>query len=81
VLEQLGDRGYRAVQLEAGLRAGRIYLAAYAHCLGATGLTFYDEDVSTFLAHGLSPMLSVAVGIDPLGADLSRCRKAHAGRA
>jgi SagB-type dehydrogenase family enzyme len=81
VLARLGDRGYRAAQLDAGLRAGRIYLAAYAHCLGATALTYYDDEVSTFLAPGLSPMLSVAVGIDPSRADLGRRRRARAGRA
>lgn len=34
--------------------------------LGATGLTFYDDDVTEFLAPGtgLSPMLCVAVGVD-----------------
>ena len=65
-LGALGNRGYRAAQLEAGIRAGRVYLGAYAAGLGATGLTFYDDDVSEFLAPGtgLSPMLCVAVGVD-----------------
>ena len=65
-LGALGNRGYRAAQLEAGIRAGRVYLGAYAEGLGATGLTFYDDDVSEFLAPGtgLSPMLCVAVGVD-----------------
>ena len=76
VLERLGDRGYRAAQLEAGLRAGLMYLATYAQCLGATALTFYDDEVTTFLAPGLSPMLSIAIGVDPSRADLSRCRDA-----
>src|SRR5882762_9238305 len=40
ILERYGNRGYRAVQLEAGAIGGRIYLAAYAQHLGATGLTF-----------------------------------------
>ncbi|WP_137284276.1 SagB/ThcOx family dehydrogenase [Halorussus salinisoli] len=49
VVERLGDRGYRAAQLEASLTAGRLYLAAYAHRdLGATGLTFYDDLVTEF---------------------------------
>lgn len=39
ILERNGNRGYRAVQLEAGAIGGRIYLAAYAQHLGATGLT------------------------------------------
>lgn len=40
-----GDRGYRAVNLEAGLGGGRAYLAAYGQRFGATGLTFYDAEV------------------------------------
>jgi SagB-type dehydrogenase family enzyme len=62
VLDTLGDRGYRAAQLEAGIRVGRIYLAAYAQGLAATASTFYDDDVSRFLAPNLSPMLCAAVG-------------------
>lgn len=50
VLERFGNRGYRAVQLESGILGGRLYLAAYAQRLGATGLTFYDDDVSEFFS-------------------------------
>ena len=50
VLEHLGNRGYRAVQLEAGILGGKLYLAAYAQRLGATGLTFFDDDVTTFFS-------------------------------
>jgi SagB-type dehydrogenase family enzyme len=50
ILEQYGNRGYRAVQLEAGAIGGRIYLAAYAQRLGATGLTFFDDDVVNFFS-------------------------------
>jgi nitroreductase len=65
-LAELGDRGYRAAQLEAGIRAGRLSLGAYARGLGATGLTFYDDEVTEFLAPrtALTPMLCVAVGVD-----------------
>jgi Nitroreductase family len=64
VLDRHGNRGYRAVQLEAGIRVGRIYLGAFARGLGATASTFYDDDVTAFLApaEGLSPMLCAAVG-------------------
>jgi nitroreductase len=64
VLARHGNRGYRAAQLEAGIRVGRIYLAAFARGLGATASTFYDDDVTAFLApdEGLSPMLCAAVG-------------------
>ena len=65
VLRRLGNRGYRACQFEAGVMAGRIYLAAYALGLGATGLTFYDDEVTEFFsphAREKSNMLTVAVG-------------------
>jgi nitroreductase len=64
VLARHGNRGYRAAQLEAGIRVGRVYLGAFAHGLGATASTFYDDEVTAFLApeEGLSPMLCVAVG-------------------
>ena len=65
ILKRLGNRGYRAAQLEASITAGRIYLAAYALGLGATGLTFRDDDVTDFLsphAKDKSPMFLVAVG-------------------
>jgi SagB-type dehydrogenase family enzyme len=50
VLGPLGDRGYRAANLEAGLIGGRLYLGAYAQGFGATGLTFYDDEVVRFFA-------------------------------
>jgi SagB-type dehydrogenase family enzyme len=68
VLEAFGDRGYRAAQLEAGIVAGRIYLGAYAYRFGATGLTFYDDDVTAFFspdAAGKECMLVTAVGESP----------------
>lgn len=48
VLERFGNRGYRVAQLEAGILGGRMYLAAYALRLGASGLTFYDDAVVQF---------------------------------
>ena len=45
-----GNRGYRAVNLAAGLLGGRLYLGAYGLGLGATGLTFYDDDVVRFFS-------------------------------
>jgi hypothetical protein len=67
-LGALAARGYRAAQLEAGIVAGRIYLGAYAYRFGATGLTFYDDEVTRFFspdAAGKSCMLVVAVGESP----------------
>ena len=65
VLERFGNRGYRAAQLEAGIAGGRLYLAAYAHRLGATGLTFFDDAVIRFFsphARGKSVMFLMAIG-------------------
>ncbi|MFY9559917.1 MAG: SagB family peptide dehydrogenase [Terriglobales bacterium] len=50
IFERFGNRGYRAVQLEAGILGGKLYLAAYAQRLGASGLTFYDDDVTRFFS-------------------------------
>jgi SagB-type dehydrogenase family enzyme len=65
VLERYGNRGYRAVQLEAGAIGGRMYLAAYAQRLGATGLTFFDDDVINFFsphAKGKNAIFLLAIG-------------------
>ena len=65
VLERWGNRGYRAAQLEASITGGRLYLASYAQGIGATGLTFYDDDVTSFFsphAEGKSVMFLTAVG-------------------
>lgn len=58
----LGPRSYRAAQLNAGIVAGRMYLCAYACGLGATGLTFYDDEVRSFFKTEAEPMLVVAIG-------------------
>jgi hypothetical protein len=65
VLAHLGDRGYRVAQLDAAIAGGRTYLAAYALGLGATGLTFFDDEVTAFFsphAAGRSVMFHMAVG-------------------
>ncbi len=65
ILEPYGNRGYRAVQLEAGAIGGKIYLAAYAQHLGATGLTFFDDDVIKFFsphAKDKSAIFLLAIG-------------------
>jgi SagB-type dehydrogenase family enzyme len=64
-LERFGNRGYRAAQLEAGLIGGKLYLTAYAQRLGASGLTFFDDDVTRFFTpHAVdkSVMFLVALG-------------------
>ena len=65
ILQRFGNRGCRVVQLEAGIVGGKLYLGAYAQRLGATGLTFYDDDVTRFFfphAAGKSAIFLVAVG-------------------
>jgi SagB-type dehydrogenase family enzyme len=65
IMERYGNRGYRAVQLEAGAVGGRMYLAAYAQRLGATGLTFFDDDVISFFspqAKSKSAIFLLAIG-------------------
>ena len=66
ILQKFGNRGYRVAQLDASITAGKIYLASYALKLGATGLTFFDDDVTSFFsphAEGKSVMFLVALGI------------------
>jgi SagB-type dehydrogenase family enzyme len=58
----LGSRSYRAAQLNAGIVGGRIYLCSYACGIGATGLTFYDDEVRAFFQTQAEPMLAVAIG-------------------
>jgi SagB-type dehydrogenase family enzyme len=70
ILEGYGNRGYRAVQLEAGAIGGRMYLAAYAQRLGATGLTFFDDDVINFFSpHAIGKS---AIFLLPIGKPLKR---------
>ena len=55
-----GDRGYRYVHFEAGAIGQRMYLAAEALGLRATGIgAFFDEEVNRYL--GLSPELGQVV--------------------
>lgn len=63
VLTALGSRGYRAAQLEAGIAAGRLALAAFTLDYGATGLTFYDEAVSQHFGTRAACMLVTSVGV------------------
>jgi SagB-type dehydrogenase family enzyme len=60
-----GDRGYRVAQLEASIMGGRLYLAAYALGLAASGLTFYDDAVTAFFsphAQGKGVMFLMTLG-------------------
>jgi len=65
VLARWGNRGYRLVNLEAGIAGGRAYLAAYAQGFGASGLTFYDRSVVESFApasSGLDAIFVTALG-------------------
>jgi SagB-type dehydrogenase family enzyme len=65
-LDHLDERGYRAAQLAAAIEGGKLYLGAYALRIGATGLTFFDDDVTRFFsphATGKSVMFLDAVGV------------------
>jgi SagB-type dehydrogenase family enzyme len=65
ILEEYGNRGYRAAQLEAGAVGGKMYLAAYALHLGASGLTFFDDEVTQFFsphAKDKSAIFLLAIG-------------------
>jgi SagB-type dehydrogenase family enzyme len=66
VLAAYGDRGYRLAQIGGALVAGKLYLAAYALGLGATGLTFFDQPVTdAFSPHaaGKDVMFLIAIGV------------------
>lgn len=66
VLLRWGNRGYRVAQIEGGILGGRTYLAAYALGLGASGLTFYDDAVTSFFsphADGKAVMFLTAIGV------------------
>jgi SagB-type dehydrogenase family enzyme len=64
VFENFGNRGYRAVQFESGVIAGKIYLSSYAQMIGASGSTFYDDAVTQFFSpHAKDKDTMIAVGI------------------
>ncbi|MGD9762737.1 MAG: SagB/ThcOx family dehydrogenase [Candidatus Binatia bacterium] len=68
IVAAYGERGYRAAALEAGIVGGKLYLGAYALGLGATGLTFFDDEVTQFFsphAAGKEVMFLVAIGNPP----------------
>lgn len=66
VLNTLGNRGYRAAQLEAGIIAGKIYLLSYACDIGASGSTFYDNEVNAFFCptdKQMETMIAIGIGV------------------
>ncbi|MGI8759132.1 MAG: SagB family peptide dehydrogenase [Acidimicrobiales bacterium] len=63
LVDVLGARAYRCAQLEAGIAAGRLALAAFALGCGATGLTFYDDEVPPTFATTAACLLVTSVGV------------------
>ena len=59
----MGDRGYRAALLEAGMASARLQLAAFGLGLGATALVCYDDEVRRFLGDTGDPVLITALGV------------------
>jgi SagB-type dehydrogenase family enzyme len=65
ILEIYGNRGYRVAELEAGMLGGKLYLSAYSLGLGASGLTFFDDEVTEFFsphAKGKAVMFLIVLG-------------------
>ena len=62
-IAELGDIEYREAHLGAGLVEGRLHLLAYAFGAGASGMAFYDSDVTTFLGEPLDGLLITCVGV------------------
>lgn len=65
VFTRLGERGYRVGQMAGAIAGGRVELAATAGGLGATGLTFFDDDATHFFepeSRGRQVMYLVAAG-------------------
>jgi hypothetical protein len=66
ILDTLGNRVYRVAQFEAGIVAGKVYLSAYAHRIGSSGSTFFDDAVTEFFsphARNKSTMIAVGLGV------------------
>jgi SagB-type dehydrogenase family enzyme len=63
LVASIGDRVYRLALVQAGAVSGRIHLLAQGYGLGATGLTFYDDDVRRYFAMRTDPLLVTSVGV------------------
>ncbi|HEY0716694.1 MAG TPA: hypothetical protein VGD68_03690 [Streptosporangiaceae bacterium] len=62
-LTSLGEPGYRAAHLAAGLAEGRLHLAAYALGASASGMTFLDSEVPGLLGQACDGLLFTCVGV------------------
>ena len=61
--DKVGGRAYRLALLEAGIRAGRLSLAACALGGGATGMTIDDRQVRVAFGLNTLPLLATSVGL------------------
>lgn len=59
----LDDREYREAQLAAGVVEGRLHLLAYALGAAATGMTFYDSEISALVGEPADGLLFTCVGV------------------
>ena len=66
-LASISERGYRDLQLAAGLVEGRLHLAAYALGYGASGMTFLDSEIPALLHDDLEALLFTCVGVPEYG--------------
>ncbi len=67
-MDAVDDRGYGEAQLDAGIVEGRLHLAAYAQGIGASGMTFLDDELEALLADAfggpsLAGLLMTCVGV------------------
>jgi hypothetical protein len=62
-LDSIDDRSYREAQLGAGLVNGRLHLAAFSLGIGASGMTFYDSEITGLLGEPLAGLLFTCVGV------------------
>jgi SagB-type dehydrogenase family enzyme len=59
----IDDREYREAQLQSGIVEGRLHLAAYALGIGASGMTFLDQEIEALLGQQLAGLLFTCVGV------------------
>ena len=62
-LDTIDDRRYREAQLDGGIVEGRLHLAAYALGIGATGMSFLDDEIEGLLGAPDAALLFTCVGV------------------
>ena len=74
IIDRVDDRAYREAQLEAGIVEGRLHLAAYALGIGASGMTFLDDEIEPLLGAPLQVCCSRASACPRTRAGPAGCR-------